>query len=165
MEKNESRMSRRGVTDESSAKGYCTVKIPAALAQAIDEYLRDEEAEVRGFRSRADVVVGVLVDFLEARGALKPLVKPRFEHVNVYMSHVLVKDNLLNVSVEVWITEHGAYCSYCFDGSCAHVCYALSLPEVREMLSRRGLHVPETVRGDWGYVVFFDGAAYPLATD
>ncbi|MCS6784376.1 MAG: hypothetical protein NZ581_04180 [Candidatus Caldarchaeum sp.] len=168
MEKNESRMNHRRGVDELPAvagRGYCTVKIPAALAQAIDEYLREEEAEVRGFRSRADVVVGVLVDFLESRGTLKPLIKPRFEHVNVYESHVLVRDNLLNTSVEVRLSDSGPYCVYCLDGVCPHVGYALSLDDVRETLCRRGVVVRDDVAYGGGYVVVLDGVAYPLATE
>ncbi|MEM0441113.1 MAG: hypothetical protein QXY84_05615 [Candidatus Caldarchaeum sp.] len=84
MEKNDSQMNHRRFIDNSSAaRNYCTVKILAALAEAIDVFLREEEAAMRGFRSRADVVVSVLVDFLESRGTLKPLVKKQYENVKV----------------------------------------------------------------------------------
>lgn len=165
VQKNESGMSRRSVFDESSAaKNYCTVKIPAALAHAIDEYLRWEEAEIRGYRSRADVVVSSVVQFLESRGALKPFVKPRFEHVNVYESHVLVRDNLLDTSVEVWVQCDGLFCSYCLSRSCPHIGYASSLEEVRAIFTKHGRSPPIEVRAD-SYVVFLNGAAYPISTD
>lgn len=165
VQKNESDMSRRSVCDESSAtKNYCTVKIPAALAHAIDEYLRWEEAEVRGFRSRADVVVFSVVRFLESCGALKPVVKPRFEHVNVYESHVLVRDNLLDTSVEVWVQCDGLFCSYCFSSSCLHVGYASSLEEVRAIFTKHG-RSPPIPAGANSYVIFLNGVAYPISID
>ncbi|MEM0349394.1 MAG: hypothetical protein QXD24_04355 [Candidatus Caldarchaeum sp.] len=164
MGETESTTAHRRVSYESSTKHgktYCTVKIPAALAEAIDSYLMEHEAQVRGLKSRADVVVRVLTEFLEEQGRLRPLVKRRLEHVNVYESFVLVRDNLLNVSVEVAVQPPRLFCRYCVSGECVHVSFAASIPDVRRRFAELGFRAPETGEDVGGYVVFFDGVAYP----
>jgi|GEM_PF-1280321 len=150
-----------GESPAKQSRAYCTVKIPAALAEVIDSYLMEHEAQVRGFRSRADVVVRVLTEFLEEQGRLRPLVKRRLEHVNVYESFVLVRDNLLNVSVEVAVQPPQLFCRYCLSGECVHVLFAASIPGVRRRFAELGLRAPETDEDVGGYVVFFGDTAYP----
>jgi hypothetical protein len=107
VEELDSSVGREGAIDGSPAKavrGYKTVKIPDSLADALDRFLREPDAELYGFRSRADVVVYLLVGFLESQGVIRPRVRPRLEHVNLYETHALVRDNLLNVTAEVWFT-------------------------------------------------------------
>jgi hypothetical protein len=71
VEELDSSVGREGAIDGSPAKagrGYKTVKIPDSLADALDRFLREPDAELYGFRSRADVVVYLLVGFLESQG-------------------------------------------------------------------------------------------------
>jgi len=167
VKKNESSMVQRRVFGDSPAKGhgYCTVKIPESLARALDAYLMEDYAELHGHRSRADVVVDLLVSFLEEQGLIKPLVKKRLEHVNVYETRALVKDNLLGVTAEVVFASLQAFCSYCHSRDCIHVDYALSLPMVRTRFEERGLKPPQNLRRDYGLVVVVDGVAYPFSTE
>ncbi|MEM4352065.1 MAG: ribbon-helix-helix domain-containing protein, partial [Candidatus Caldarchaeum sp.] len=164
----ESSTGHQGVVGESSAKAgrsYCTVKIPESLAKALDEYLKEEDAELRGFRSRADVVVSLLVRYLEEQGLIKPKLKPRLEHVNVYEEFVLVRDNLLDATVEVCVDRSRVYCRYCLVESCVHVGYALSLDVVRERLEREGLKLPKKYAEGFGMVVFLNDVPYPVPSE
>ncbi|MCS6770245.1 MAG: hypothetical protein NZ570_07420 [Candidatus Caldarchaeum sp.] len=168
MKKGESSMTHGGGTGGSSAKtstGYCTVKIPLSLARALDSYLMEEEAELRGFRSRADVVVSLLVGFLEEQGVIKTRARPRLEHVNVYETHVLVRDNLLEATAEVWLERSRIYCGYCHLEDCVHVCYALSLDVVRERLEAEGVKLPKPRGLSGGMVVMLDDVVYPFSTE
>ncbi|MEM2096299.1 MAG: hypothetical protein QXR20_06780 [Candidatus Caldarchaeum sp.] len=168
MKRVESSTGHQGVVGESSAKavrGYCTVKIPESLARALDAYLMDEDAELRGFRSRADVVVSLLVGFLEEQGLIKPKLKPRLEHVNVYEEFVLVRDNLLDATVEVCVDRSRVYCRYCLVESCVHVEYALSLDVVRERLEHEGVKLSKREAGGFGMVVVVNDVPYPVASE
>lgn len=161
----ESSESRAGPMDESSAKavrGYKTVKIPNSLAEALDRFLQGPDAELYGFRSRADVVIYLLVSFLESQSVIKPRVRPRLEHVNLYETHALVRDNLLKVTAEVWFTPPTARCSYCHTTKCIHVDYALTLEKVRDAFQAIGVRLQKPERTSFGYVVLVDGATYPM---
>ncbi|MEM4281516.1 MAG: hypothetical protein QXQ70_01345 [Candidatus Caldarchaeum sp.] len=167
MKRNESSMVQQRAAGDSSAKsrGYCTVKIPESLARALDSYLMEEDAELYGYRSRADVVVSLLVGFLEEQGLIKPRVRKRLEHVNIYETHALVKDNLLGVTVEVVFMPPNARCCYCLRDDCIHVDYALSLPEVRKRFDDLGLRPLRVLKHEYGGVVFIDSVAYPFSTE
>jgi hypothetical protein len=168
VEELDSSVGREGAIDGSPAKavrGYKTVKIPDSLADALDRFLREPYAELYGFRSRADVVVYLLVGFLESQGVIRPRVRPRLEHVNLYETHALVRDNLLNVTAEVWFTPPTARCSYCHSTKCIHAEYALTLEKARAVFESRGVRLARPGRTDFGYVVDVDGSPYPMLID
>jgi hypothetical protein len=71
---------------------------------------------------------------------------PRFEKINSDENGVKILDRSLADDVEVYIKPTGIVCGYDKTDDCDHVRYALSFPEVRELirkLRKDGWKLPE----------------------
>ncbi|MEM4417431.1 MAG: hypothetical protein QXD32_05175 [Nitrososphaerota archaeon] len=124
--------------DDSTA--YATVKIPARLASLIDEYLRTDDAAIRGHRSRSSVVVDALVEFMESHGYLQ---RRRYSHINTYDDFALIRDHQLNAIACIRFSlPDRAYCELCETWNiCDHVRYALEQEKVRKPLTAAGFRI------------------------
>ena len=63
--------------------------------------------------------------------------KPRLEHYNFNEQGMLVLDRDLNIIVQVHFKPDKLWCEHC-GNRCRHTEFALSLPEVQEMLRKKG---------------------------
>jgi DNA-directed RNA polymerase subunit RPC12/RpoP len=65
----------------------------------------------------------------------------KMEHFNVDENGCKILDRSIGKSgwiVDVHFTPHRAYCSYHHSSKCNHVLFALSLPEVQEIIKAKG---------------------------
>jgi hypothetical protein len=54
------------------------------------------------------------------------------EHLNVYEDNVIVRNNLLNRTISVYLRDGTMTCDLCECNDCLHTRYAQTLPEVRD---------------------------------
>lgn len=64
--------------------------------------------------------------------------KPRLEHFNLSENGVLIVDHDLDRIVQVYFKPNKVLCEYDESSDCKHVDFALELPEVQELLKKRG---------------------------
>jgi len=75
--------------------------------------------------------------------------QPPLEHFNLGEEGVRILDRTLadyrtrGRIVDVYFKPDRAWCEYCESSKCRHVKYALSLPEVREILRKKGWKIAE----------------------
>lgn len=67
---------------------------------------------------------------------------PKLEKIAVDDDRVILKDNIKNRIVEISFPKGEPYCLLCEEKSCVHVGFAFSLPDVYEVLNRRGIKSP-----------------------
>lgn len=60
--------------------------------------------------------------------------RPRLEHFNFNEQGMLVLDRNLNSIIQLYFKTDKIWCEHCKSTGCQHVEFALSLPEVQEML-------------------------------
>ncbi len=63
--------------------------------------------------------------------------KPRLEHFNFNEQGVMVLDRDLNSIIQVHFEPDKLWCEHC-GSECRHIDFALSIPEVEEMLRKKG---------------------------
>lgn len=64
---------------------------------------------------------------------------PKIESMSVEDDRVILKDNIQNRIVEIMLQNGALYCFLCDSKDCIHVGYVLSIPEIYEALSSKGL--------------------------
>ena len=63
----------------------------------------------------------------------------RFDHINTLENKIVVADNQLDRIIDVYVAMPGTiFCDYDKTNDCPHIEYALSLPEVKEALKKKG---------------------------
>lgn len=117
---------------------YVNVKVPKELANIIDKIT---ESKMKGYRSRGEFVSNAIRELL--KNFDDELKEPRFIHVNVYVDHATIWDNLQRKLVDVSFKEDCAWCEKDNSKKCEHVEFALSLQEVKEAYRKKGLKIPE----------------------
>jgi Arc/MetJ-type ribon-helix-helix transcriptional regulator len=117
---------------------YATTKIPKPLADEIDKLVK---ANIKGYRTRMEFVVDAVREKLNNFD--NELKEPRFIHVNVYVDHATIWDNLQRKLVDVSFKEDCAWCEKDGSKKCDHVEFALSLQKVKEAYHKKGLKIPE----------------------
>lgn len=71
---------------------------------------------------------------------------PPLEHFNLNEQGVLILDRTFRPKpriIEVYFKPEGAQCEYCGSNKCRHVEFALSLPDVQEILRKKGWKISE----------------------
>jgi hypothetical protein len=123
---------------EDQPRSSETVRIPQSMLSAVEEFLGTEIAKSRGFRFKSDVVTAAVRELLDRYSAA---LKPRFIHYNVYEDHVSIIDNEQPEGknwVDVYFQNSKAWCDLCEKHDCDHTQFALSLPEVVNVLEEKG---------------------------
>ncbi len=102
------------------------------LVEQIDTLVDSETGKRLGYRSRADFIDKVLREKLHAlQGSMK--------HLNTYEDHVKIVDFELRRIVNIFLGEDGlTWCDLDETERCPHTEYVLSLPEVQEVLEKKG---------------------------
>jgi len=113
------------------------------MVDAIEEFLKTEEAKQMGYLYKVDVVTAAVRDILEKYG-FYPIPEPQpsesLEHFNLNEEGVLVLDRTLQPDriVRVYFRPEGVYCEHCESVKCRHVEFALKLPKVQDILHKKG---------------------------
>jgi hypothetical protein len=75
--------------------------------------------------------------------------QPNFEHFNISEHGVRILDRTLADKnsrgriIDVYFKPDRIWCDYCQSAACQHVKFALDLPEVQEILRKKGWKIPE----------------------
>jgi hypothetical protein len=75
--------------------------------------------------------------------------QPNFEHFNISEHGVRILDRTLADKnsrgriIDVYFKPDRIWCEYCDSTKCQHVKFALDLPEVQEILRKKGWKIPE----------------------
>jgi hypothetical protein len=68
----------------------------------------------------------------------------RLQHLNTKEHHITIIDNKLRTTVDVYPKKpNELWCEYDQSNSCNHVVYALTLTEVRKVLTAKGWKLPD----------------------
>jgi Arc/MetJ-type ribon-helix-helix transcriptional regulator len=122
-------------------RDYTTVSIPFSLTERIEDFLKTGEA---GYQNRTDFVLDAIRMRLRQLGLLEPENKPILEHYNLDEHGVRILDrSLANKTskgriIDVYFKPDNVWCDYCESSSCRHVEFAMDIPEVQEILRKKG---------------------------
>jgi len=120
-------------------KDFRGVSLKRELVEQIETFI----IEFPQYKSIADFVhEAVRLRMEQIRGSQKP----RFEQFNYDENGVKIIDRELHDLVQVFIKPDGITCSYHKAHDCAHIDFALSIPEVRKILEKKrkeGWKLPE----------------------
>jgi hypothetical protein len=99
----------------------------------------------RGYKSRSEFIKEAIRKRLEELQAAPPMPKlPQLEHFNVDQEGVRILDRTLATKttggriIDVYFKPNSVWCDYCQSNSCQHTKFALELPAVQEILSKKG---------------------------
>ena len=112
-------------------KKYVSISLHADLVRKVDEVI---DTGGKGYDTRAEVVKDAIRRFLEQLEA-----EQRMEHLNVYEDHVIVRDNVLNRTVFVYLRNGVMTCDLCESNDCLHTRYVQTLPQVKEKMENQRL--------------------------
>jgi len=118
---------------------YGFVKVPQDLIKEVDSVVGKH-----GFRSRAEFVKEATRRLLTSYGISfrTEELRPPLEHFNLSENGVWVLDREIEPSkgriVEVVFKPDRVFCVYDESNGCRHVDFALQLPEVQEILRKKG---------------------------
>ena len=112
---------------------YRLLKIPKDLAEEVDKVLG-----TYGYRSRTEFVKDAIRRLLkEYEPSLPPL-----KHFNLNEDGVLILDRTLDPPrgriIQVFFKPDGPECELCETKRCRHIEFALTIPEVQEILREKG---------------------------
>lgn len=122
-----------------TAGDWKTVNLKTGLAQEVERVLQGDTAKSLGITNVSQFVDASVKEKLER------LERKRFDHINMYEDHVKILDNKLDRVgriVSVYFRDTRAWCDYCDENLCVHIQYAWELPQVREILEKRGFTPP-----------------------
>jgi len=136
---------------EDKPSKHATVRLPKDMVNAIEEFLKTDQAKKMGFLYITDVVTDAARQLLKSYGYSSTL-RPRFVHYNVYEDHVSIIDNEQPEGkswVDVYLQNGKAWCDLCEKHDCDHTRFALGLPKVVDALTAKGWAVEDgkVVRG------------------
>jgi Arc/MetJ-type ribon-helix-helix transcriptional regulator len=121
---------------------YTTVRLPRELMEEIDQIIKQG---VRGYKSRAEFIKeAIRRRFEELKTAQSMPELPPLEHFNLNELGVRILDRTLASEksrgriVDVYFKPDNVWCDNCQSRSCPHVKFALNLPEVQEILNKKG---------------------------
>jgi Arc/MetJ-type ribon-helix-helix transcriptional regulator len=132
----------------STTDEYTTVRLPKELMEEIDNILK---RGVMGYKSRAEFIKEAIREKLKTipREILEQL---PLEHFNLSENGVRILDRSLANEhsrgriIDVYFKPDKVLCEYCQSNNCKHVEFALSLPEVRKILSEKGWEIRRKIK-------------------
>ena len=124
--------------------GYTTITIGQDFHNKMSRLIEklNEDAGYRKYRSVSHFVEDTIMKYHMRQ--LIPL-----EHFNLGDEGVRVLDRTLGNSksrgriIDVFFKPDRVWCDHCESADCKHVKFALSLPEVQEIIRKKGWHIPE----------------------
>jgi hypothetical protein len=129
-----------------STDEYTTVRLPKALMDEIDQIIKHG---TMGYKSRAELVKEALRDKLKTIPQTPRLPQPTLEHFNLSEHGVRILDRTLGNKtsrgriIDVYFKPDNVWCDDCRSSNCQHVKFALSLPEIQEILHKKGWKIEE----------------------
>ena len=128
--------------EESNSDDYTTVRLPKELMEEIDQIIK---RGIRGYKSRSEFIKEAIRKRFEELQTAQLMPKlPPLEHFNVDEGGVRILDRTLATKtssgriVDVYFKPDSVWCDYCQSNSCQHTKFALELPAVQEILSKKG---------------------------
>jgi len=112
---------------------YRSISVKTELADFIEQYIKKNPQY--GYRSISQFMEDAARQRLED---LKALTTPQLEHYNLNEKGVLILDRSLDRIIQVYFKPDRVLCEYDETNDCRHVQFALELPEVQELLRKRG---------------------------
>ncbi|MFQ6025438.1 MAG: hypothetical protein ACE5JT_02860 [Nitrosopumilaceae archaeon] len=120
--------------------GFKSITISESVYNRFYEVFNKNKQELarKGVNSFAGYVTYLLEDMMQkdktfARHA------PKLEKVAVDDDRVVIKDNIKNRIAEVAVQNGELYCLLCEEKDCFHIGFVFSLPDVYEILSKKGI--------------------------
>ena len=108
---------------------YTTIKLPNDLITSLDKLVG-----TYGFKSRAEIVKEAIRDLLSKYKAPLPTELPRFDHFNIGGNGVRITDRQLHRIADIRFKPDGIYCELDERDNCEHIEFALTVPEVKELI-------------------------------
>lgn len=123
----------------SKPRPYTTVSIPKGLAERVDNLIKSS----REYQNKGDFILEAVRKRLDELGVPEPQPpRPVLEHFNLNEYGVVVLDRSLDPPkgqlVQVDFKENKVFCEYDESNHCRHIDFAMDLPEVQEILKRKG---------------------------
>jgi hypothetical protein len=118
----------------------------------IEEYVKNHPEA--GYKSTADFVTDSLRKRCEDLKILVPTPPPlpTLEHFNIDEQGVRILDrSLANTTsngriIDVYFRPDNAWCEYCQTTGCRHIEFALSIPEVRKIIIKKGWEISKRIK-------------------
>jgi len=131
---------------------YRGVSLQRELVNKIEEYIKAHPET--GYKSLADFITDAVRERCEELKILVPTPPelPPLEHFNLSERGVRILDrSLANHTskgriIDVYFKPDKVLCEYCGSDNCKHVEFALSLPEVRRILSEKGWEIRKKIK-------------------
>ncbi len=111
---------------------HITIKIPAELVEEMDRLDKKH-----GFRGRGEIAKQAIREFLDKYKSELETPLPRFEWINTDPNGVKILDRQIREVVQIFIKPKGINCSHDEGTDCEHIQFALSLPQVQEIVQKR----------------------------
>ncbi len=106
---------------------YVSISLHADLMMKVDEVI---DKGGRGYDTRAEVVKDAVRRFLEQLEA-----EQRMDHLKVYENHIIVRDNVINKTIFVYLRNSTMTWDLYESNDCLHTRYVQTLPQVKEKMS------------------------------
>jgi Arc/MetJ-type ribon-helix-helix transcriptional regulator len=110
---------------------YTTIKLPNDIVIDMDKLVGKH-----GYKSRTEVVKDALRDLLNHYQTHEREI-PRFEHFNIGPDSVRISDRKLNWIADIYFKPEGIFCDYDKTNNCEHIDFALTVPEIIEIIRKR----------------------------
>lgn len=106
---------------------YVSISLHADLMMKVDEVI---DKGGRGYDTRAEVVKDAVRRFLEQLEA-----EQRMDHLNVYENYIIVRDNVINKTIFVYLRNSTMTWDLYESNDCLRTRYVQTLPQVKEKMS------------------------------
>jgi len=87
--------------------------------------------EYRGTADFVSEAVRVRIEDLRKSHA-----QPRFEHFNMGENGVRISDRKIKLIADIYIKPQGMFCDLDKSDNCEHIDYALTIPEIQEIIKK-----------------------------
>jgi hypothetical protein len=123
-------------------KKYIDVNVPKQwepyLQEALEKLEIQKQLEINDFtQTYSGLGSWIIREFLLDKTSF------RFEHINTKEDHITILDKRIRRVVDVYPREENVlWCGYCSRSDCEHAAFAVTIPEVRKVLEKKGWHIP-----------------------
>jgi hypothetical protein len=122
---------------------YAKVSLKRELMDRVEQFIQDYPE--RGFRSLAQFVEDAVREKAEQLNIYA--LTPRFRHFNLDEQGVKIQDREIQQTIDINFTPNGIHCTYCHEGDCRHVKFALTVTPIQEVVRKKkaeGWKLPDT---------------------
>jgi Arc/MetJ-type ribon-helix-helix transcriptional regulator len=131
-------------SEENSSHKYTTIRIPKELLDEVDQIIRLRK---RGYRNKSEFIIEALRKRVDELTLIPTSNLPVLEHFNIDEQGVRILDRTLSSKtsqgriIDVYFKPGNVWCDYCQSNNCRHAEFALSLPAVQDILSKKGWNI------------------------